>query len=254
MNYSTLKPLLEALEQKWFCQLLGVFSSVPPSHSLPSIANGYAQFFSIEPFDPPERDVPLVVAVGINYDQYLPGSLPKLDHWLHSRHPFGRSWVVDKTWPVMRRALDVALAGYLSAPSTWEANKYASSKSLLPPHWHKMRAPQDYILAMTNISPFLSQKQWTEHSSVERRDALKAWDPNQHICDLISMLGDDVDLWVVHGIGEVWPRFNRTSCIKNWILTPNLSPQNLNSGCIRKFCRPGRAFGRAIPQWPLCPT
>lgn len=253
MKSSTLKPLLETLEQKWFARLQGSLPSLPPQ--LQPIANGHAQFFSVEELSPPDQDVPLIVAVGINYDQGASkASFPSLTHWLSSRPP-GTNWVVDNTWPQMRRALIAAIADYLSAPATWVKNGYASSAHLLPPHWHGLTQPQPqpYILAMTNISPFLSQKQWTKHSSVERRNALKAWDPNQHICDLINKLGDEVDLWVVHGIDELWPRFSKSSSIGKWILTPNLSPQNLNSGCIGNFWKSGRTIGPAPPQWPICP-
>lgn len=255
MKYSALKPLLEGLEKNWFAQLQRSVPKLPPQ--VQAIANGYAQFFSVEEPPSPDQDVPLVVAVGINYDQgALAASFPRLTHWLRSRPP-GTNWVVDNTWPQMRRALDAALVGYLSAPATWVKNGYASSAHLLPPHWHGLTQPQPqpYILAMTNISPFLSRKEWTVHSThspVQCRDLLKAWDPNHHICDLIGKVGAGVDLWVVHGIAEVWPRFSKPSSIGKWILTPNLSLRNLNTGSIRRFWKSGRTIRPALPQWPMC--
>ena len=280
-----LHQVLTDLEQKWFKNLSTSLPGVP----LPVLANGYVQFFAMEmPCPtcgagenrpeclPAEAEAPgkcpdcradlknnpgpldgdfLIVCVGINYDQSVVG-VPPWKPYLQTITG-GRTWVVDNSWPVCRRAVNAALQEYRVNAGTWFTNGYASSATLaLPPSIYSPpvnQPPFRFQMVMTNLSPFISTSPWAGLPAPARRAALTAWDRNHHICDLIAQLGDQVDLWIVHGKGHVWPTFNRK--LKNWILTPQLGPQNLHLGWFEKFWKTKNpATATKKKSWPNCPA
>ena len=100
---------------------------------------------------------------------------------------------------------NAALSAYVSNAACWSNNGYASSHVL--PSFLRQPPLTDYILITTNVSPFNSQQQWTHHTPANAGATLALWEPNQHLCGLIKYLGSQIDLWVVHGKGAVWPTF-----------------------------------------------
>lgn len=276
-TFQHITSILEDLEAHWFKHC------VTKTVSLPSLANGYLQFFSCENVteaSPKNKKYPVICAIGINYGQgknhpVYPNVLP----WRFTQNG-DRSMVEDYSWPIMRKALDASLTEYFNCPKGWIKNGYASHDTLLTgltgcsmtsatslsasrigkdevkqrTKGGSVITPFEYILIATNLSPFLSQKCWTAHTPDHQNAALSlsAWDANEHLCDLISRLGDDIDLWVGHHTEEVWPRFHKKA-LKNWMLTPNLSPQPLNSGHIRKFWKKPAVISAAKVQYPYCP-
>jgi hypothetical protein len=72
-----------------------------------------------------------------------------------------------------------------------------------------------------------------------------------HLCDLVNKLATEVDLWVIQGKGHVWPTFNQQ--LTRWILTPQLSRQNLNRGVFDSFHKVPRAFrSSGSTTWLTC--
>jgi hypothetical protein len=87
----------------------------------------------------------------------------------------------------------------------------------------------DYILDVTNLSPFITIDDWTQFSVGQSKELLKAWSPPKHLDPLAELLGDRVDLWVGHGKVSVWEYFWswRKKKLNPWILTSNLSLRTL---------------------------
>jgi hypothetical protein len=259
--------LYPGLEETWFNTLAGAFSGSPPPR-LPALANGEAQFFSIENFNPnrsPGANIPscdeeaedpdkkverlLIVAVGINYGQ-SPTTTPPSSLVPHVYTRSGHaSWVVDNGWPATRNALDAALCQFAGNAPTWRNNGYASPP-VNPAKLCSGGQPLPYILVCTNVSLFLSQMTWGRHSPTRQQQALAVWDPNRHLCELIAVLGKDVDLWVVHGKQFVWPTFDTTGCIKDWLMTPNLSA--FGRRWMRTFWKTQCNATPSAPIWPRC--
>ncbi len=259
MKYSTLKALLEKLEKSWFSELQVLLPTIPPH--LRSVANGSAQFFSLENHGksvPEDEDLPVIVAVGINYAQSNPRpGFPNLNHWLHSVPP-GANWVEDPppwapptSWPsTTRQILDLNLAQYHLNERAWKANGYASDTGLLA-QFHGSKGSFRYILVCANISPFLTNARWLSLPSTSTQQLLNAWNPNNHLCDLVHGLEGKIGLWVVHGKDEVWPRFQPCcSGIANWLLTHNLS--SLPRRYIPTFWKSPKSKVSKHPIWPCC--
>jgi hypothetical protein len=260
---------LEDLEKYWFDKLKAKVSERPPPR-LPALSNGEAQFFSIEDVNPnrsPKTKIPsldeergdpnknldqlLIVAVGINYGQDKTPTLPSIlvPHLYTKNGP--ASWVVDNGSPATRNALDEALRQFNSRAKTWQANGY-SSATVFRKKFCKGGQPRPYILVCTNVSPFLSQNRWGLHATAHRHAALNVsvWNPNDHLCDLIRLLGKDVDLWVVHGKQFVWPTFDPAGCIKDWLMTPNLSA--FGRRWMKTFWKTHCSVTPSPPIWPRC--
>jgi hypothetical protein len=278
------------MEQCWFHKLslsFGVPLPVPtarptPAHAkalpVPTMTNGEVQFFSIEyvrpGFNPKDgffsfdqalanigedlaalrdKSVPLIAAVGINYDQCL--TPPGFPHNFPTHHLQRKShlatWVEDYTSSGMRSALNAALNAYVSNAPCWNANGYASS--VIPPVFGGGKVT-DHILIATNLSPLNSKEEWgsRSYSTAHRAATLGHWNPNKHLCDLIKRLGQQIDLWVIHGKAAVWPTFlPATPWIQRWILTYNLSRRNLSR--MGSFWRMGSSWTPRHPEWPICP-
>lgn len=268
---------LTDLEQSWFNKL----KNAPITR--PALSNGRIQFFAMEMPCPSCRaggveETPgvgnrrgskrcsrcgadasqvsenlgggfLTFCVGINYDQGLAASPAYIPH-LNDRSR-GATWVVDNSWSVVRQALNSALLQYKQNSATWYSNGFASASNLLPNSWNN--SPYPFTLAMTNLSPFLSLQQWSAPGQ-KRSGALACWDPNQHLCDLINRLGNEVDLWIVHGIGHVWPTYFKSNpYFRNWIMTPQLGPQPLRLGHFSRFFNSVRAWPHpSSGTWPVC--
>ena len=252
-TYQHVKSTLEDLEQRMLKKLENKYSQIPAT--VPTgAANGYTQFFSCENVtqeSPVDQDCIVICGVGINYYQGAPHrAYPDIKPWLYT-YTGGNSWVEDYA-PRMRQALDKNIATYQMNSAGWHANGYASSPNLLR---HLNPAKKNpYILIATNMSPFLTQRRWAEHSNSDQNAILNLLGPNDHLCPLIQALGHKIDLWVVHGKQEVWPRFDNNSCpggFSNWMLTHNLS--GLGMRWISSFWKTPFIQSARPPFFPICP-
>jgi hypothetical protein len=107
---------------------------------------------------------------------------------------------------------------------------------------------EDFILVMTNRSPFITGLKWQEQVAATSRECdalLNAWPNNEYLNDLYSQLGKSVDLWIGHsaidGTKWVFPFFRALITrynIKAWLLTPNVSSQT-SLNIRRYFSSPG---------------
>jgi hypothetical protein len=190
----------------------------------------------------PERRLPVICVVGSNYYQ-RDAPTPRraiLDHFLSLADP-----VVDHDlYRGMRNTLDLSLAAHNRNRSAWidrpnsddlpsECKAYGSKSALAgltveTPAGIFVR--DDYILVVTNLSPFITIDDWTNFSVGQSKELLKAWPPTNHLDPLAGMLGECVDLWVGHGKVFVWQRFwswRESKKLKPWILTSNLSLRTL---------------------------
>ena len=224
-SFNQIVKILSPYEDKWANCAAGV---VP---SLPTCANGAVQFVGIEPGANASHDteLPVVVAVGINYDQ---GQNPD-NHLRWLRDVKGMpDGVTDCYWQPgkpsdMRNTLDYALACYQRNQPEWVAkqnNGCVHSTGVIPPL-------DDYILIAANLCPFITKSQWTSSPSPDCTRMKYLWPHAPHLHDLTFLLGNDVVLWVGHGKDCVWPDFlNWVSSSPQkspWILTYNLSRQGL---------------------------
>jgi hypothetical protein len=262
ITYNNARRILADLEQKWFNKLLSYFArrALP----VPTMMNGEVQFFSIEYVEPgkdpvsgfsienafkqlPNGPLPVIVAVGINYGQD-PAIYRFPTHHL-SRRSGGATWVEDYTASGMRNVVNAALPHYFNNPATRVSNGYAASPSLVPSLWSGTSV-QPYILIATNVSPFLSQKNWGNHTPADQAAVLRAWNCNDHLCDLLSLLGTDIDLWIIHGKQFCWDLFDTSGCIPNWMLLHNLSRRSLR--WVGSFWKHPRVLSSVPPIWPKC--
>jgi hypothetical protein len=245
---------LEDLERKWVSALQARFDGTIP---WPPRASDEVQFFTAEaPLQTAPDDGanihaasrPLhVVCVGLSYNAYRHEVLGKVTPHIQTRTN-GETWVVDnKRSSTTRRALDAALAAYSRDSHTWVAHGYASAADLIP------RESGALTLIKTFVSPFLPTKPWSEFGGTVRKAMFDAWNPNEHICDLIQTLGNRLDLWVIHG-SAIWPHFVTNSThIQRWMLMPTLSHESQRNRAIATFWKtPRREDEQAQPCFPSC--
>ena len=194
-----------------------------------------------------------VVCAGLSYNAYSHDVVGQVTPRIYTRTK-GETWVLDDTRArATRRALGAALAAYASDPDSWVANGHASAADLLSAACKLGTARDAVIVTKTFLSPFVPTKPWSEFSGAARKATFEAWNPNEHLCDLIRTIGKNVDLWVIHG-SAVWPYFTATSeHIQRWILTPTLSYESQRSGSIETFWKTARREERpAWPRFPCC--
>jgi hypothetical protein len=215
-----------------------------------SMCEGTAQFVVIQGpnVGTPTRIInskirlPVICAIGSNYYQRDLPKLPSavLEHFLNLADP-----VRDHDlYRGMRNTLDLSLASHNRNTSAWVARlnsddlpskcKAYGSKSaragvtVNTPAGVFVR--DDYILIVTNVSPFITIDDWTSFSVGQSKELLKAWPPTNHLDPLATLLGDRVDLWVGHGKTSVWGHFwkwREQKKLAPWILTSNLSTRTL---------------------------
>jgi hypothetical protein len=167
----------------------------------------------------------------------------------------GLTWVVDdpKKSRATRRALNLALRGYIANRQEWVKNGYASATTLLLEDREIGTSQHPIILLKTYLSPFLLGKPWLTHSRSFQTATLRAWNPNDHICDFIKAIGPNVDLWVIEGT-SLWAHFIATSAqIPKWILTPSLSFESQRNRSIDTFWKLAkREEPLRLPSVPSC--
>ena len=254
-TYKDIKIILEDLEQELFFKFRKIYPDIPAF--VPSgVANGYGQFFSCENVSqaaPDDQKCIVICGVGINYDQGKPHpAYPNIEPWLFTRN--GRkSWVEDYSSTAMRQALDKNLVAYYKNSADWFQNGYAASSRLLET-WGNGVEQYPYILLATNVSPFLTEKIWTDYPTAFTNYLLHAWNPNDHLCKLNQLLGNKIDLWVIHGKQAVWPRFDSFSYPKafqqKWLLTHNLSRLGMKG--VGSFWKNPYCSSAWPPSFPCC--
>jgi hypothetical protein len=215
-----------------------------------SICEGTAQFVVIQGPNVgnptrtlnPETRLPVICVVGSNYyqrDQPKPRRTI-LEHYLSLADP-----VVDHDlYRGMRNVLDLSLAAHNRNTSAWVSRPTSGdlpsgcesygSKSALARLTVQTPARvfvrDDYILVISNLSPFITVDYWTNFTVGQSKELLKAWPLTTHLDPLATLLGDRVDLWVGHGKTSVWGDFWKWCQQKKlgaWILTSNLSTTTL---------------------------
>jgi hypothetical protein len=214
---------LAPYENKWALSAAAIAGS-----GLPQL-NGAVQFVGIEPAKGLSQSIraPVVAAVGINYDQGANAASHL--RWLRDVKgmPDG---VTDCYWKpgvgsAMRDALDHALAARRRNAAAWTCTLrgHPHASTVLP-------ALNDYILVATNLSPFITDRQWTDLKPGEQRAIRGAWPHTDHLDDLANLLHGRVDLWVGHGSDHVWRDFRIWAGrrgIADWQLCYNLSAQGV---------------------------
>lgn len=252
---------LERLERKWVTTLTTRFKGDLP---WPPNASDEVQFFSANfPKGDPHRADSVaeesatnrssyIVCVSVTYNAYSHEIAGKVVPYVQTRSK-GESWVIDDARSrSTRRALHVALSAYTRNPDAWSANGYASAADLLTSS-SASRSPRRLVLIKTSLSPFLSTKPWADFSGSARRATVEAWNPNQHICDLIATIGESIDLWVIQG-AHAWQHFLTNSPhITKWLLTPILSFESQRNGSIERFWQTRRKPEPLVaPCFPSC--
>jgi hypothetical protein len=88
---------------------------------------------------------------------------------------------------------------------------------------------------MTNLCPFISELEWqaqAKKTPTACRELVGSWPNEDYLDDLYDRIGGSVDLWIGHsairGTEWVWPGFSafvKRHGVKDWLLTPNISPR-----------------------------
>lgn len=247
MKYATLRRLIEHYET-W--QRLRLREKMPGGNPNPDLCNGKIQFASIEnatPQSKDDHDAPIVVGIGINYDQEFvryAAHTPRLPD-----KSFGVPGVEDAS-PDMRAVLDETFEAYESNPKLWIDRHLAPylPTGIIPP------APRNYLLVATNCTPFVTFKPWQDYDGypADRAHVLAALDGQmQHLDDLLAILGKEV-LWVGHGLGSealaLFRAWQQRNSVPHWLLTANLS--GLSRGKIRAASGKTRFWQRERPEVP----
>lgn len=259
-----LRNALEEMERKWVTVLGDKFSE---DHSWPPFASGYVQFFSTDgPMarsaalteeaqrtdEAGTRDTLIVACIGMSSNAYSRNTERRAVPYIYARSG-GASWLIDeKRSRAVRRALGASLAEYAISARTWVANGYASSATLLPGNWNSA-APHRLVVVRAFVSPFVQTRPWADQSRSAKTATLLAWNPNQHICDLITMIGGTVDVWVMHGTA-LWPHFIKDNAhVSKWLLTPTLSFESQRNRAIATFWKtPRHDEPLRMPSFPSC--
>jgi hypothetical protein len=233
---------LSTFELKQFDLARRVYTAFSPSCL--SMCAGTAQFVVVQGPNvgnptriiDQEMDLPVICVVGSNYCQKAPvkHNRTMLQHFLNLTDP-----VIDnELYRGMRNTLDLSLAAHNRNSSAWTARQNSDdlptkceaygSESALKGVSIGAFVRDDYILVISNLSPFITIVAWTKLN--QRDDLLEAWKPEYHLDALVDLIGKQVDLWVGHGKTSVWERFwtwREPKQLNPWILTSNLSQWTL---------------------------
>ena len=227
MNYKDLVDKLQDLEGLWNG------NSTQPLPQTPSRAfievKDNVQYFACDTGTSKCGDLPVVVAIGINYSQGK-NCLPSLaTRSCASSAP----WVEDDlhTLPNNRGALESYFQNYSRNPKAWFYNCLASNTAI------RLPGKDAFHLVATNLCPWITQRQWSNKGLSEpiRADILvhpPGFSPVrplfQHLDQLASVLGSESVVWVGHGldaVSQLFRVFTEKHAIPNWLITQNLSMQ-----------------------------
>ncbi len=215
-TYNTLVIALEGFEARHFTSL----ASRSPTLNQ-ELVNGDVQFLCVQP--PVDKDLGkphhVIVAIGINYFQ-LPD---KVDPPVLKRHladSDGQPTVKDiYTKEDMRHPLNYTLEAHHRKATRWTEGGFASD--------HICRF-KDYILVVTNFSPFITRSRWLDIKPAAHRKKILELCNFCHLDDLVELIDHHggAELWIGHGSATVWNRFDafrQRHDLQRWINTYNLS-------------------------------
>jgi len=225
---------LELLEEEWFHDLTAQMAK--PEVKIPNIANGAVQFVAVESRMDAilEQSVSIILTIGINYHQgsnphFNPAQPKHLSRWVSKG---GRPSVVDGL-SEMRETLDFALHAVGRNRARWEYESNPTGGGLAIGN---VAMTKDCLLVATNLSPFITQLGWAQHSSNDKRacgELLALWCWKTHLGRWWEVLGN-IDLLVCHGKKAVWQdlyqwRSQAPDIVRNapWLFTYNLSRRGL---------------------------
>jgi hypothetical protein len=234
---------ISKFERHYFSSVSRIFAS---TSQLPCITNGAVQFAALDDFHKknPRRELPVVCTIGINYTQ-SPATNISLSLFSYLRLKDGAPGMLTSL-PRERYACAVACAAYNRNLSNWirplqtqpdglwrthgsrDATRYLSSLGTTA-----NAVGTDFILLMTNLSPFITTAQWSDHAKASPwacRALLGTWPSHLHVNRLLRFLSKRVDLWLGHssiyGTDWVWPEFSsyiKTFKLQSLLLTGNIS-------------------------------
>jgi hypothetical protein len=164
------------------------------------------------------RDLPVVVAVGVNYSQ---------NTMVCPRDTAANG--VEDALTNCRAQLDQALAAYRRHRVDWASENRASSEILDP--------PSEYHFVAANFCLWITSDRWLKLRDDDRKlllesnplfDSERTGAPDwPHLDRLAVTLKSAPVLWVPHGLNggalQLFAVFRTTRMPMNWIMTPNLS-------------------------------
>jgi hypothetical protein len=241
-KFSRLARHLAELEQSYFERLRDTFAW---TEGLRSCITGAVQFAAIDTLHRQSNaTLPVVCAVGVNYTQ---GGIESTDGIIRFHTPAQKPSVELNT--SSRKAVALAISAYNRNAGAWvnpipsirpssPVNAYASAGATRDSGLTSEIAADlndGFILVMTNVCPFISRFEWKKQirkTAVECLAIVNEWPRDQYLEDLYKRIGASVDLWIghsaIHGTDWVWPKFvdfTKRNNVKNWLLTPNISPR-----------------------------
>lgn len=236
-TFAELENRLRELEREHFERLRAAFRWTP---ELRECISGMVQFFALDNSDPSPAPQPVVCAIGINYTQGPKTNGERLLHYGGTSDP-----IVTRPTGTRRQPRFV-IAAYNRNRTMWTSAPTVSPPSPLQVYGapNAMRrlgmtattpdAIEPCHLIMTNVSPFITLKQWQDQTRRNPHACKSLIDdyPTQHLDGLFERLGDSIDLWMGHsaigGTPWVWPPFAsfiQRHNIEEWLLCGNLNPQ-----------------------------
>jgi hypothetical protein len=149
----------------------------------------------------------VILLIGINYDQYN-----KEDYPLFTRY-LGSSIVENPEAPsskdYVRIGIETSLIAFQRNEGNWKSAAF----------WRGGRLPviassdavplRDYIIVVTNFYPLITRHTWSAKKTERERNFITSlWRPAWHLEPLMEKLEGRVDLFIGHGKGEVWEKFD----------------------------------------------
>jgi hypothetical protein len=230
-TYQNVKEILLNLERQNFPHAQTAFAA--PCE----LITGGIQFAALDTYHCQRQErLPVVCAFGINYTQQ---SKVAPAFYSYRGRKGGAAILVDAKSTGSRNAIACLIAAYNRNTTAWlskgSVNFDQSRREVGPFGTCSATAgiSNDFILVMTNRSPFLTGRAWQIEAKKNRsacQSLLNAY-PNQHyFSQFFSQLGCAIDLWIGHsaidGTAWVFPYFRdlvRSYNVKKWLLTPNIS-------------------------------
>jgi hypothetical protein len=191
--------------------------------------------FQGDPYKGDDEACQVISVIGINYHQNKEDL--KTDRRAFRFQPY-LGTVDDRDPPEkpvmgMRKALDFTLSAYTRNAASWKEERHRWKRKVCRFSSAIESPPTEYILLVTNLSPFITKDQWGKIETNKTKSLLSTWDYNRHLAPLARLLSGRVDLWVGHGSDAVWWDFYVLSeAMPNeltpWLVTYNLSSEGIS--------------------------
>lgn len=189
------------------------------------------------------RELPIVAAIGINYTQ---GGIEAASRLVPYESSKDKPGTVRATGSY--HAAATAIAAFKRNRAAW-LGTFASNAQAAD------AVGDDFILLMTNLSPFVTKLRWQEQARrtpATCRYLLERWPNTGYLNELFGAVCASTALWIGHssiyGTDWVRPEFLRLMerwNVTNWLLTPNLNGMATQLHFKRAFAKPGH------PLFPL---